>query len=85
MKVHLLQEPEEELLENRRKHLKKEIRITCSANVPDTHDSDILVCGVPDRNGDSVEMSGTPIPIRLGQGLIPNPPAFPFMNCPTLS
>jgi phosphoglycerate dehydrogenase-like enzyme len=49
LRVHLLQEPREELLEELERLLVKGITLTCSEEIPDSPDYDILVCGVPSR------------------------------------
>jgi phosphoglycerate dehydrogenase-like enzyme len=49
LKVHLLQEHDEELLENIKRDLSEGIEISCDEDLPDPPDYDILVCGVPDE------------------------------------
>ena len=55
LRVHLLQEPCEELLSGLEKLLNKGITLTCAENLPDRPDYDILVCGVP--GSEAVEAS----------------------------
>ena len=55
LRVHLLEEPCEELLAGLEKLLAKGITLTCAGNLPDRPDYDILVCGVPGR--EAVEAS----------------------------
>ncbi len=51
LRVHLLQEPNDELLANLKKQLDAGITVTCGAEVPDAPDLDVLVCGIPDEKG----------------------------------
>ena len=55
LKVHLLQEQNDELMELLGRDLDRRISVTCGEGVPDPPDFDILVCGVPDR--ESIEAS----------------------------
>jgi phosphoglycerate dehydrogenase-like enzyme len=55
LKVHLLQEYNEDLMEILRRDLDAGITVTCGKDLPDPPDYDVLVCGVPDR--ESIEAS----------------------------
>lgn len=55
LKVHLLQERKEELIENLERSLDPGIAVTCGEGIPDPADYDVLVCGVPDEK--SIEAS----------------------------
>jgi phosphoglycerate dehydrogenase-like enzyme len=55
LKVHLMRQPSDELIGPLERMLSEDITLTCSEDLPDPPDYDILICGVPDR--DAIEAS----------------------------
>jgi phosphoglycerate dehydrogenase-like enzyme len=55
LRVHLLRETDEELIENLRTQVKGDVVLTYGDGIPDPPDYEILVCGVPDK--ESIEAS----------------------------
>jgi phosphoglycerate dehydrogenase-like enzyme len=49
LRVHFLQERNEELLESLDRDLSPDITVTCGKELPDPPEYDVLVCGVPDE------------------------------------